>query len=156
MPLWLIFHPPNTFTTPASRSALATSLTSVYTSAGLPPFYVVINFIPVPGDTHQFIGGQASTTYTSKPFIRLVGEHIAIRLPNEDAAYKSTTDRIDRALKPHIEDMGYDWEYHVDETERRLWKINGLVPPPFKGEEERRWREANRALRYEGDGKLEE
>lgn len=51
-------------------------------------------------------------------------------------------------MKPHLLDKGYDFEYHVDETDRRLWKINGLVPPPFKSEEEKVWVRENRAVEY--------
>lgn len=58
-------------------------------------------------------------------------EHIAVRLENEDLAYKGTADAFDKALKPHVADKGYEWEFHVDETERRLWRVNGLIPPPF-------------------------
>jgi hypothetical protein len=37
--------------------------------------------------------------------------------------------KVDNALKPHIAEQGWDWEYSVIETSRDLWKINGLVPP---------------------------
>jgi hypothetical protein len=37
--------------------------------------------------------------------------------------------RVDDALKPHVADKGYDWEYSVEETRRDLWKIQGFVPP---------------------------
>jgi hypothetical protein len=36
---------------------------------------------------------------------------------NEVLAYERTADAIEKALKPHISDKGYDWEFHVDETE---------------------------------------
>jgi hypothetical protein len=36
---------------------------------------------------------------------------------------------VDRVLKPHIADQGYDWEYSVYETRRDLWKVQGMVPP---------------------------
>ena len=31
-----------------------------------------------------------------------------------------------------------------------MWKINGLIPPPFKGEEEAKWRKENKALEWDG------
>lgn len=42
--------------------------------------------------------------------------------------------------------MGYDWEYHIDETERRLWKVKGLYAPPFGSEEENMWAKENKAV----------
>lgn len=48
-------------------------------------------------------------------------------------------------LKPHVADKGYDWEYHIDETPRSLWRINGLVAPPFRSLAERKWFEENKA-----------
>ncbi len=112
----------------------------------LPAFYVIVNFIKMPGNT-MWVGGKKLTK--DKPFIRLTIEHIAVTLPNEDEVYRNTSNRIDEALKPHIADEGYDWEFHVDETERRLWKINGLFPPAFKSEEEKVWARENRAVPLE-------
>jgi hypothetical protein len=146
MPLWLIFHPSDTFTDDVSKEALATDITKIYTSIGLPAFYVVTNFIEMAGNT-MLVGGKKITK--DKPFIRIAIEHIAVNLPNEDEAYKKATNAVDAALKPHVADKGYDWEFHIDETERRLWKINGMFPPEFKSEGERVWREENQAVPLE-------
>lgn len=127
MPLWQIFHPEGTFTTPESKQALAADITSIYTTFSLPAFYVVVNFIPQPAH-NTYIGGQNPT----RPFIRLVVDHIAVHLGSDQTHMQSVTARVDAALKPHVADEGYDWEYHVDETPRGLWKINGLNPPPCK------------------------
>ncbi|KAF2180871.1 hypothetical protein K469DRAFT_591138 [Zopfia rhizophila CBS 207.26] len=146
MPLWLVFHPEGTFEDVASRKALSQDITKIYTEINLPAFYVVINFIKMSvGQT--WVSGEQKT---EKPFIRLVAEHIAVHLPNSDEVYKRTTTRIDQALKPHIDDKGYDWEFHVDETERRLWKVNGMIPPPFNSEEEKSWVRENRPVPYPG------
>ncbi|KAA8644985.1 hypothetical protein EYZ11_008715 [Aspergillus tanneri] len=148
MPLWQIYHPPGSFEDDSSRAAFAEDITKIYTSHGLPAFYVVINFIKL---DHQdiFVGGKQKTK-TEKLFIRLVITHIAVKLPDEDAAFLQMTSRIDQALKPHIIDKGWDFEYHVDETDRRLWKINGIIPPPFRSEEEKIWSRENRPVPYEG------
>jgi hypothetical protein len=50
---------------------------------------------------------------------------------------------VDRALKPHVADKGYDWEYSVEETRRDLWKIQGMVPPMPGSEAELEWVENN-------------
>ena len=146
MPLWLIFHPDGTFEDDASKEALAADITKIYTGIGLPAFYVITNFIKMSGNT-MLVGGKKISP--DKPFIRIAIEHIAVNLPNEDNAYKKTANAVDAALKPHVADKGYDWEFHIDETERRLWKINGMFPPEFQGEGERIWREENRAVPLE-------
>ncbi|KAB8069649.1 putative oxalocrotonate tautomerase [Aspergillus leporis] len=147
MPLWLIFHPIGTFEDDASKQALTEDITKMYTDVGLPAFYVVANFMKLPvNDT--WVGGKVKK---DRPFIRVVIEHIAIHLPaDNDAAYKRTTSRIDQILKPHVADKGYDWEFHVDETPRKLWKVNGLIPPEYKSEEEKLWARENRPVPYPG------
>jgi phenylpyruvate tautomerase PptA (4-oxalocrotonate tautomerase family) len=144
MPLWLIFHPPGTFEDTASKRALAEDITKIYTDIGLPPFYVVVNFIKLPV-ADVWVGGEQS----NKPFVRIAIEHIAFHVEKDNAVYDRTTARIDEALKSHIADKGYDWEFHVDETERRLWKVNGLIPPPYKSKQERIWATENRAVPYD-------
>ncbi|KAG2420156.1 hypothetical protein HFD88_004956 [Aspergillus terreus] len=145
MPLWLIFHTPNTFEDVGSKQALVDDVTKIYTNFGLPPFYVVVNFIRLSGED-VWVGGERRT---ERPFVRIMIDHIAVRLENDDSMYKRTADAINNALKPHLEDKGYGWEFHVDETERRLWRINGLIPPPFKSDDERKWAKENKASPYD-------
>jgi hypothetical protein len=146
MPLWLVFHPTGTFEDAASKHALTKDITKIYTGIGLPAFYVVVNFMKLPpGDV--WVGAERKV---EKPFIRIVAEHIAVRLNDEDRIYKQTCDAIENALRPHIADKGYDWEFHVDETERRLWMVNGMIPPPFGSEAEKVWAKENRPVVWEG------
>jgi len=145
MPLWLIFHPDGTFEDDASKEALATDITSYYVNVGLPPFYVTANFIKMSGNT-MYVGGKPPAK--DKPFVRITVDHIAVTLPDQDSVYERTANRLNDLLKPHIADKGYDWEFHVDQTERRLWRINGVVPPPFKSEEEKKWVKENKAVPY--------
>lgn len=146
MPLWTVFHPEGTFEDIASKKAISEDITKIYTDIGLPAFYVVVNFLKMaPGNT--FVGGNHER---ETPFIRFVIEHIAVNQPNEDEAYKRVNLRIKRALKPHVANKGYDWEFHVDETERRLWMINGMVGPPFGSDEEKQWAKENRPTEWSG------
>lgn len=148
MPLWQIYHPAGTFEDDASKQAFAKDITQMYTELGLPSFYVVAYFHKQEhGDA--FIGGTCKAPGTV-PFIRVVINHIAIHVPDVDQMYLRTTSRLDQIMKPHLVDKGYDFEYHVSETERRLWKINGLIPPQFKSEEEQLWVRENRPVLYEG------
>lgn len=146
MPLWLIFHPDGTFEDDASKEALAADITKIYTSINLPAFYVITNFIKMPGNT-MLVGGK-KVDQKHRPFIRVAIEHIAVTLPNEDDVYRQTANAVDAALKPHVADKGYDCEFHIDETERRLWKINGLFPPAFGSDEEKVWVKENRAVDF--------
>lgn len=142
MPLWIVYHPAGTFEDDASKQAMAEDITKLYTGVGLPAFYVVVNFVKLSlNDT--WVGGKMKT---EKPFIRFTISHIAHRLPNDDKAYRDVVTRIDKLLKPHVADKGYDWEFHVEETERRLWKVNGLIPPPRRSEAEKLWFKENRAV----------
>ncbi|GKT46138.1 uncharacterized protein ColSpa_06319 [Colletotrichum spaethianum] len=146
MPLWLVYHPDGTFEDDASKEALSTDITKIYTSIGLPAFYVVVNFIKMPGNT-MWIGGKKLKK--EKPFIRISIDHVAVKLPDEDKAYRELSEGVDATLKPHVADKGYDWEFHIDETEKRLWRINGLVGPPFGSEVEKMWARENRPIPWE-------
>jgi phenylpyruvate tautomerase PptA (4-oxalocrotonate tautomerase family) len=83
MPLWIIYHPPNAFTTPSSKKALAAGITEIYTSsAGLPAFYVNIFFQSI--ETSSFYIGGVSRPSPDKdangnerPLIRITIQHIA-------------------------------------------------------------------------------
>lgn len=148
MPLWQIYHPHGTFKDNASKQAFADDITRWYVILGLPAFYVVVQFHKVENND-VFVGGKIRTA-TDKPFVRVVIDHIALHAPDADAAYLRTTSRLDEIVKPHLLDKGYDFEYHVNEPERRLWKINSLIPPPFKSAEEQVWIKENKPLPYEG------
>ena len=147
MPLWIVFHPPGTFEDATSKQALCQDVTKIYTSIGLPAFYVVVNFIKLSTDD-TWVGGERKV---GKPFIRVVADHIAVNFEqDDDKMYKGAAAAIDAALKPHVADKGYDWEFHVDETDRRLWRVNGMIPPAFQSEEEKVWARENRAVPYDG------
>ncbi|RAL11776.1 tautomerase family protein [Aspergillus homomorphus CBS 101889] len=147
MPLWQIYHQRGTFQTASEKSALAAAITTLYTTLGLPAFYVVVQFHQLDVED-LFIGGALATD--QEPFVRIVITHIAIRLPDADEAYLRTTVGINEVLKTHVLDKGYGVEYHVDETERRLWRINGMVPPQWRSEEEKVWVRESRAVEYPG------
>ena len=76
MPLWRIYSHPTTFT-PTQRSALAQSVTRLY-SPHMPAFYVNVIFIDADADA-LFIGGEPTTT-----FVRVTVEQIALKLPDGD------------------------------------------------------------------------
>ncbi|CAN9145526.1 unnamed protein product [Alternaria alternata] len=148
MPLWAIYHTDTIFTDAASRKALAASITKLHEDViKIPKFYVVVTFIPLPSDG-LYVGGEE----TEKPFVRLVIDQIAGKMPeNNRENYAFWTSKVDEALAPHIADKGYDWEYHIDETQLLLWKINGVYAPTLYSPEFMKWKEANKVLPRETD-----
>jgi len=89
MPLWMIYHPPNTFTSFPDKTALANEITKLYTIVGLPRFYVNVLFQPIQPESF-FIGGVARPSQnteankpgrdSSVPMIRIKMEHLARQL----------------------------------------------------------------------------
>ena len=150
MPLWNIYHPPSTFTDSASKQALARDILPFYTNIGLPAFYVVVNFIPMPHGT-MYIGDEPNDETRAKPFVRFAIDHIAVRQPDDDEQYRRVVAKFEQIVKPHVADKGYGWEFHIDETERRLWGIDGFEPPPFGSEGEKLWAEKNEAVEWRGE-----
>lgn len=124
MPPWLIYHTDDTFVDNESKTALSQNITKLYINLSLPTFYVVVNFIKL-NSSDMWVGGHPRT---GKPLVRVIVDHIAIHVPDDDAIYHRTTAAFVQILKPHVADKGYNWEFHVDETERRLWKVNGFIP----------------------------
>ncbi|KAI5373638.1 hypothetical protein J4E82_007686 [Alternaria postmessia] len=159
MPLWVFYHPPNTFTDPATKKALAKVLTDGYASVGLPRSYVVVLFQPIESDSY-YIGGVARPSPdvpankpgpdSTRPFIRIKIEHFARPDPSEKSK-KRFLRWADATLKPFIADQGYDWEYSVEEADRSQWKINGIVPPLEGTEAEKEWAKTNMITPFESE-----
>ncbi|KAL4861847.1 hypothetical protein BDV12DRAFT_207751 [Aspergillus spectabilis] len=146
MPLWLVFHTPDAFVDNESKQAFAKDVTSLYTAIGLPAFYVIVNFFPM-SQGMCWKGGEMP----EKPFVRMAIEHIAVRLDPDIDTYRRTTAKVESIIKPHVADKGYDYEYHIDETERELWRINGFIPPPWHSEAEKTWFRLNKPVPFETD-----
>jgi len=142
MPLWTIYHSPDTFTA-GQRAELAKTIADFYADrAGLPRFYVMTIFRETPADDF-YVGGQPCARAA-----RVVIEHIARRAP-DGAGRRRVTDRIAGLLTPLMEKHpDVHWEFHIDETSEELWMINGLVPPPAGSDAEKSWAVANAASSY--------
>ncbi len=102
MPLHRIYHPTSAFSS-ADKAALSERITAIYTSTGLPAFYVVVLFIPIEKDSF-YVGGQPTDN-----FIRIVSQHLAKQIPNDEAK-KQFMVKFENAIAPFIKDKGYDWE----------------------------------------------
>jgi len=54
-------------------------------------------------------------------------------------------------LKPFITDRKeLDWELHIYETPRDLWRVQGIDPPPSFSDAEKLWVHENKAIPYQG------
>ena len=136
MPLWNIYHTSPIFTSEATRTDFASTITKLYTDGGLPGFYVVVQFIPLP-PTNVFV---AATARDTKPFVRLVVQHMAVHRHEGPGDFAGRfSDKINEALRPFIREKGYDWEITVSDTPRDFWRFNGIAPPPWRSEAEKIW-----------------
>ncbi|TVY31404.1 hypothetical protein LSUB1_G008166, partial [Lachnellula subtilissima] len=108
--------------------------TSIYKSVGLPAFYVQVVFTEVPPHS-LFVGGEVHPKYAN---IQI--NHIArsIRRPEDK---KRFLDNLDIVFTRLFEGKGAGWEYFVGETERDMWKINGIYPPDEGSAMEKKWAE---------------
>jgi phenylpyruvate tautomerase PptA (4-oxalocrotonate tautomerase family) len=140
MPLWHIYHPPGAYT-PQQKQQFADDITGLYTRVGLPRFYVVALFHGV-DQASFYIGGKPSKTA-----VRIVVEHIALKM--EDPARRiQNREAIARLVAPHTTERDLYCEFHIDETPRDLWMMDGIAPPPFKSEAEKLWVQENRPIPY--------
>ncbi|KAF2663001.1 hypothetical protein K491DRAFT_672819 [Lophiostoma macrostomum CBS 122681] len=143
MPLWNIYHTESAFQDEDSRKALSKAITDMYVNnVGLPPFYVVVVFEPFPKGK-LYVGGD----HPKKPFVRITIAHIA--KVTEEKDYPKLTSGLDKVLEPHIAAKGYDWEYHIDHTPLKLWKVNGVYAPEFGSSEMELWKLHNRVIHPE-------
>ncbi|KAI1714880.1 putative oxalocrotonate tautomerase enzyme domain-containing protein [Ditylenchus destructor] len=143
------FYVPEGLYTEEDKKKLAQSITDLYTNpglpyvgAGLPPFYVVVLFIPVKKDSY-YVGGKANDK-----FVRVSIQHIARHFESHEQA-KKFVDKYEERLAPFIKDRGLDWEIAFELVDRNLWRENGLVPPLSESEGEKLWVRLNKPVPYE-------
>jgi hypothetical protein len=143
MPLWNIYYTADIFESTVTRTKLAEDITNLYTGGGMPAFYVVVQFIPLPAE-NVFVAGKARTN-----FVRLVIQHMAVHkhegVDNFPARFST---KINDALRPYIADKGYDWEITVSDTPRDFWRFNGIEPPPYGSEAMKVWAKEDKASEW--------
>jgi phenylpyruvate tautomerase PptA (4-oxalocrotonate tautomerase family) len=142
MPMWTIYHSPDTFSVDERRQ-LAETIADYYADVvGLPRFYVMTIFREVPAGDF-YVGGKPSTRAA-----RVVIDHIARRAPDSAVRQRMAT-RISGLLSPLLaRHPDVHWEFHIDETSEELWMINGLVPPPAGSDAEKAWAVADATSPY--------
>uniref|UniRef100_A0A914PIH5 Tautomerase cis-CaaD-like domain-containing protein n=1 Tax=Panagrolaimus davidi TaxID=227884 RepID=A0A914PIH5_9BILA len=144
MPLHRIYHTPGQFST-EDKKGLANAITELYTTnphgPHLPPFYVVVLFVPVE-EENFFVGGK-----NTKNFVRISIQHIARSFETHDIA-KGYIQLYENALAPFIKEKGFDWEIDIEQIDRNLWRTNGLIPPLSNSDAEKEWVRFNKAVPY--------
>ncbi|KAH8803702.1 putative oxalocrotonate tautomerase [Xylogone sp. PMI_703] len=140
MPLWTIYHPPNAFSDEQMKS-LSEDITKIYTDGGVPKFYVGVLYVPVSKERF-YMGAEPVGN-----FVRVKVDHMARTLPTPELQ-KNFVNRANAALKPYVADMGFDFEWHADETPPELWSIQGITPPPGGSEVEKIWFKNNKPSPY--------
>jgi phenylpyruvate tautomerase PptA (4-oxalocrotonate tautomerase family) len=140
MPLWHIYHPPNTYSD-RDKQDFAREITELYTRFGLPEFYVVVLFKEIEASAF-FVGGKpASDT------VRIVVEHLARHLDDPERR-KQSTEKLNSIMAPYTRDRGLHWEFHTYESPRDLWMIAGLFPPGAGTEAEKAWAREKKPIPY--------
>jgi phenylpyruvate tautomerase PptA (4-oxalocrotonate tautomerase family) len=140
MPLWNVYHPVGVYSE-AEKREFAKAVTSLYGAGGLPRFYVWTLFHEVDRDSF-YVGGEPVDDC-----VRVAIDHIA-RHAEDPARRESVRRRIGALIQPFATAKGLRWEFHVDNTPRDLWMIDGLIPPPTGSDAEKLWAQENRAIPY--------
>ena len=140
MPLWNVYHPVGAYTEQEKRE-FADRVASNYQARGLPRFYVVVLFHGVDRGSF-YVGGESAGDV-----VRIAIDHLARHLP-DPVQREASRQRINDVIQPFATSKGLRWEFHIDETPRDLWMINGLVPPPSGSDAEKLWAKENRAIPY--------
>ena len=140
MPLWTIYHPVGAFQ-PEHKHSLAKAITKMY---HFPSFYVGVIFIEKDRDSVYRSGEPVDD------FVRIVIDHINLSWKTPDEAAPRMTE-FEETLAPMMRDRGLLWEFHVDETPRAYWSIEGFRPPPSGSAAEKRWERENRPSAYATD-----
>ncbi|KAI1695877.1 putative oxalocrotonate tautomerase enzyme domain-containing protein [Ditylenchus destructor] len=136
------FYVPEGLYTEEDKKKLAQRITDHYVAVGLPAFYVVVLFIPVKKDSY-YVGGKASDK-----FVRVAIQHGARQFESHEVA-KKFIDMYEERLVPFIKDRGLDWEIAIENVDRNLWRLNGLIPPLSNSEAVKEWIRLNKAVPYQ-------
>ncbi|GAC75673.1 uncharacterized conserved protein [Moesziomyces antarcticus T-34] len=148
MPLHRIYTPQGFFTKDEKR-ALVDSIASMY--IGLPAFLVITLFCPIDEDDF-YIGKQNHSERASeqgKPFVRIVSQHLARTAEGKERRTRTIRSLEDR-FRAVLEAKNCEWEIHIEEPAADLWRLSGHDYPAPGSQAESQWREANKAVQYQG------
>ncbi|KAK0450518.1 putative oxalocrotonate tautomerase enzyme-domain-containing protein [Desarmillaria tabescens] len=116
------FYVPQGLYCSCDKRSIAEAVTEVYVKAGLPRFYVVVNFIEV-SEENFYVSGKRER---KRDFMQ----------------------RYEKAIEPFTKGRGIRWEIQITEMDRDLWNENGMNPPLGGSDGELLWRKLDRAIPY--------
>ena len=71
------------------------------------------------------------------------------RAPRAGRRRPDWLERISKTVAPFVQERGFRWEVHIDDTPIfDFWTIQGLKPPEGGSEAEKRWAAENKASPY--------
>lgn len=135
MPLWQIYHPVGVFSD-RDKQDFAADITKHYAGVGLPEFYVVVHFHEL-AQADFLVGGKPSANT-----VRIVVSHLARRI-DDAPRRRRMTEFVNAITLPYTGDRGLHCEFHIEESARDLWMIDGLWPPEAGSDAEKAWAAAN-------------
>ncbi|KAI9287271.1 putative oxalocrotonate tautomerase [Umbelopsis sp. AD052] len=141
MPLHRFYYAQGLFSA-QDKQEITDRITKNYTDLNLPAFYVIVVFIEVPEDS-IFIGGKRATN-----FVRVVSQHLSRTMDSYEGK-QAILDFLEAAFAPYVKDRGLDWEIHVEEHERELWRTQGINPPLPNTDAEKLWAKENKAIPFQ-------
>ncbi|KAG2187543.1 hypothetical protein INT44_005232 [Umbelopsis vinacea] len=141
MPLHRFYYAKGIFSA-QDKQEISERITKIYTSGGLPAFYVIVVFNEVPSDSIM-IGGKPATN-----FVRVVSQHLARTMDTYERK-QTVLNALEAAFGPYVKDRGLDWEIHIEEHSRDTWRLNGLNPPLPNTDAEKLWAKENRPSPFE-------
>ncbi|KAI6170122.1 Tautomerase-3 domain-containing protein [Aphelenchoides besseyi] len=145
MPFHCFFHTPGTFSQ-ADKDELGKQINDLYVSVGLPPFYVLVLFIPIEKNDF-YVGGKQN----HEKFVRIGIQHIARQLSSY-AMVEGFFKKYEAILAPFIKNRGLEYELlfsiAIEECDPNFWRESGLVPPISNSKAEKEWLRLNKAVPY--------
>ena len=105
MPLHRIWYAPGAISE-QDKEGLAAHITKLYTTLGLPAFYVSVLFLPVE-EQNYYVGGKKN-----RKFVRIVVQHIARQFESNKQA-DFFIEQYEKILAPFIKERGLDWEVSI-------------------------------------------
>ncbi|MGQ0464368.1 MAG: tautomerase family protein [Sporichthyaceae bacterium] len=147
MPAWQIFIPENALSS-EDKLEIGKRATAIYSEnfdLNMPRFYTTVYFHEhKPGAF--VIGGETRENYAQVSILHIarsheqVAEYLGIGLQDLNEAFMKMAHEV---LDPFIADRGYELELFVQQSDRELWRIDGMSPPPPWSDAERQWAKDN-------------
>lgn len=114
MPMHRIYTTPGLYL-PKEKQELAKAITKIYTSNGLPAFYVLVLFIDLPTDSF-YVGGEQTS---ARGVARFNVQHLARQFPDKKTKL-GFMKMYEDALKPFTVDKKLNWEVSIRSDRPRL------------------------------------